>query len=163
MLYRITFDVKGVGDPALVFLFLYDSHGRFNNYGPHGSNGDFHTGYKDWHRCEIVLERDRSVQGGNVDLSDIKRIGFFIWGMGRKKGTAWFDNLSAYEADKPAALKVAPSIISPNGDGVNETATITTYAPRTSSLTLDVLNADGKVVATLLRDVRQARRRSVMT
>lgn len=142
---RLSFEVKGTGDQVLVFLFLYDSQGRFNNYGPHGSNGDFHTGYADWHRCEVVFDRDRSTQGGNADLSDVQRIGFFLWGMGRKKGTAWFDNLMAIEADRPAALKVSPSAISPNGDGINDTATFTAFAPRPSNLTLEALDAAGQV------------------
>jgi len=160
---RLSFEVKGDGDQALVFLFLYDSQDRFNNYGPHGSNGDFHTGYPDWHCCEVVFDRDHSTQGGNVDLSDVKRVGFFIWGMGPKKGTAWFDNLVATEADRPAALKVAPSVISPNGDGINDTATFITFAPRQSNLTVEVLDAAGQVVATPVRDEPQAHRKKAVT
>jgi hypothetical protein len=159
----VSFEVKGTGDQALVFLFLYDSQGRFNNYGPHGSNADFHTGYPDWHRCQVNLEKDRSVQGGNVDRADVKRIGFFLWGMGPKKGTAWFDHLSLEEGDKAASLTVSPTVISPNGDGIHEALTITTLAPRNTRLTVEVLDGAGKARAALLRDVPQARRQNVLT
>lgn len=160
---KLAFEVKGTGDQVLVFLFLYDSQGRFNNYGPHGTNGDFHTGYADWRRCEVTFERDRSVQGGGVDLGDIKRLGFFLWSMGPKKGTAWFDNLRADEGDRPADLKLSPATFSPNGDGVNDSTTLTTYVPRDSRLTLDVVNSTGTVVLTLVGGEPQEHRRKVLT
>ena len=158
----ISFQVKGAGDQALVFLFLYDSKGSLRNYGPHGSNADFHTGYADWHTCRVDLEKDRSVQGGDADLGNVRRVGFFVWSMGPKKGTVWFRNLSMHDRDGAGALTLSPSEFTPNGDGICDTARIRTLAPRDSALTLEVLDPAGQVVETLLRDVPQVKRGNVV-
>lgn len=147
----VMFDVKGVGDRALLFLFLHDSKGRFRNYGPHGSNPDFHTGYADWHRCTVILESDRSCQGGDADLADIKRIGVFVWSQGPARGTAWIANLSCKLYAEPKLL-VTPPAISPNGDGVHDAATITARGPEGCRVTVELQEAVDKPVACLIND-----------
>lgn len=148
----VSFDVKGVGEEALIFLFLVDSQGNFHNYGPHGSNPDFHTGYADWHTLHVSFERDRTCQGGALDFGDVKQVGFFIWSMGPKTGTVWFDNLRTEVVDKPAGLKIWPSVFSPNGDGVQDAVRIHAFSPRDARISLEVVDAAGNVVAALLTD-----------
>ena len=89
---KLAFSVRGVGDRVELFLFVFDSKGRMNNYGPHGQHPDFHSGYADWHRCEVNLEEDPAFQGGEADLQDISKIGVFFWGMGPKNGSVWIDD-----------------------------------------------------------------------
>jgi hypothetical protein len=157
----LSFDVKGVGDQAMVFLFLWDSQGRFCNYGPHGTNYDFQTGYPDWHRCEVSFDRDRSVQGGDADLGDVRRIGFMLNQNGPKKGTVWFASIKA--TDIAGTIRVSPTTFSPTGDGVYDTASFRVYLPREVKLTVEVLDAQGTAVATLARDLASGRRRESLT
>lgn len=147
----ISFDLRGNGDDVLVFLFLYDSRGRFMNYGPHGSNTDFHTGYGDWHRLTVMLERDRSAQGGDADLGDIQRVGFFFWHTGPATGTAWLDNLSIKDFAEPRLL-VRPTVISPNGDGVNDTTSLLARGPRDCRVTVILLDGSDRPLTTLASD-----------
>ncbi len=147
----VSFTIRGTGDDVLVFLFLYDSRGRFMNYGPHGSNTDFHTGYPDWRKLTVMLERDSSAQGGDADLGDIQRVGFFFWHLGPAKGTAWVDNLTI--ADFPAPkLVVRPVAISPNGDGVNDTIQVLARGPRGCRTTVTLLDGNSRLLATLASD-----------
>ncbi len=154
-LETISFDVKGTGEPASLFLFLYDSQGRFCNYGPHGSNSDFTTGYADWHRLSVNLERDRSCQGGDADFGDIRRIGFFLWSMGPRRGTVWIDNLTVGGAGP--LIRASPPEITPNEDGLNDTCAVVYVAPEGARVSLEVLGADGQAVAELLRDAEPGR------
>ena len=156
----VSFEVKGAGDSVSLFLFVWDSKGRFRNYGPHGTNVDFNSGYADWHTCRVVLDRDRSVQGGNADLSDIKKIGWMFWQMGPKKGAVRLRNL-AY-VDAAATVKCSPEAFSPNGDGVYDTADIIVRVPRKATATVEVQNAAGTVVATLERNLQPAVGRTVV-
>jgi hypothetical protein len=141
----VSFQVKGTGTAVSVFFFLYDSQGRFRNYGPHGSNYDFSTGYAAWHTCRVVLDRDRSVQGGDADLSDIRRVGFFLWNQGPATGTAWFDDLAF--ADAAASVTVRPGEITPNRDGVYDACELKAVCPPGGTVTLDVLDPEGRVIA----------------
>ncbi len=154
----ISFQVKGVGDTALVFLFVFDSQGRFNYYGPHGSNTDFRTGYQDWHTCQVNLFEDQSVppKGGNVDFGDIKRVGFFIWGIGPKQGTVWFDDLRFTGAAGSLWVSANHSslpVFSPNGDGVYDAVTIKVFPVRNAALTVRIVDAARKCAATLAKDL----------
>lgn len=147
----VSFTIRGRGDDVLVFLFLYDSQGRFMNYGAHGSNEDFRSGYPDWHKLTVMLERDRSAQGGDADLGDIQRVGFFFWHLGPARGTAWIDNLSVEDFQEPK-LVVAPTAISPNGDGVNDTAAVSARGPRGCRTSVTLLDGTGRLLATLATD-----------
>ena len=152
----LSFRVKGVGDRVMVFVFLWDSRGRFNNYGPHGTNRDFHTQYRNWYTCRMSFDEDRSVQGGSANLADIKRIGFMLNQNGVRKGTVWIDSLACVDLSGSVAL--SPSTFSPNGDGINDLLNICTYPPRGTTMSLEILDQAGTTVKTLARD-RQADRR----
>jgi len=153
----ISFQVKGVGDTALVFLFVFDSQGRFNSYGPEGpTNRDFHTGYEDWHTCRVDLLEDQYVEGGNVDWGDIKQVGFFVLETGPKRGIVWFDDLRF--ADTPGSLKISLPVFSPNGDGVYDAVMISVTPPRNAALTVRIVNPARKCVATLVKDLATASR-----
>ena len=156
----ISFEVKGTGDPVSIFLFVWDSKGRFRNYGPHGTNVDFTSGYADWHTCRVMLDRDRSVQGGDADLSDIKKIGWMLWQMGPKKGSVWLRDL-AY-VDAAATVKCSPEAFSPNGDGVYDEANIIVRAPRKTTATVEVLDAAGNAIVTLERNLQPGAGRNVV-
>lgn len=151
----ISFDVKGTGDPSCIFLFLFDSRGRFNNYGTHGSNRDFTTGYPEWHRLAVDLQRDQSCQGGDADLGDIVRVGLFLWSDRPARGTVWFDSLVCENAG--AHLRISPSEITPNGDGINDACTIVYVPPAEGRVTVEILDAGGDVVARLLEDAESER------
>lgn len=158
----VSFDVRGAGDKANVFLFLYDGRGAFNNYGVHGSNTDFHTAYADWHHCTVKLETDRTCQGGGVDLGDIRRVGLMFWSMGPVRGTAWVRNLAVDDNREPSVL-IQPGTISPNGDGVNDVASIVIRGPRDCRVTGSLLDRKGRKLATLLDDQPLEQGRQVMT
>ncbi len=147
----LSFDVRGVGDPVMVFLFLWDSQGRFRNYGPHGTNHDFHTGHANWHTCHVSFDTDRSVQGGDADLTHITRLGFMLNQNGSRTGTVWFENLRATDASGTIEF-LSPSAISPNGDGVYDTLDLRVHLPREARVTLKVSRPDGEVLATPVRD-----------
>ena len=153
----IEFDVKGSGDKVGLFLFVWDSKGLSNNYGPHGTNIDFHTGHADWHKCKLSFEIDRSIQGGRADLADIKRIGFMINDTGARKGLVVIDNLRIVESEPK--VTVMPKAISPNGDGVNDSASVIVDAPKGVRVTVGIYNRRNKLVATLLEDAIPDRRR----
>ncbi|NSW56243.1 MAG: hypothetical protein HPY44_09525 [Armatimonadetes bacterium] len=144
----LCFDLRGTGDPVSVFLFLWDADGRFVNYGPHGTNLDFHTGHPEWTTVSMAFRTDSSVQGGGADLSRIRRIGFMLNQVGKRKGTVWIDNLRG-TGDAEAWLSVSPAVISPNGDGVNDEVMINVGALRDSEMTVDILDAKGNVLAVL--------------
>jgi hypothetical protein len=156
----LSFEVKGAGDPVSLFLFVWDSQGRFSNYGPHGTNLDFSSGYADWHTCRVTFDRDHSVQGGNADLADIKKIGWMLWQMGPKKGTVWLRNLSYLDA--AATVKCSPSVFSPNGDGIYDTAAMVLRIPRKATATVEVLNIAGRVIARLATDLQPGTGRTVI-
>ena len=44
-------------------------------------------------RTTGALQVDYALEGGDADLSGIRRVGFFIWSMGPKRGSVCFDNL----------------------------------------------------------------------
>jgi hypothetical protein len=145
----LSFQVRGDGDPVSLFLFVYDSKGRFCNYGPHGTNPDFTSGYADWKRLSMSFEDDRSVQRGDADLADVRKIGLMFWHMGPADGTAWIDDLAVVQPD--GYVTVRPAQISPNGDGVNDTATIVVRAPPDHTVTISVMNIAGRRVTTLAK------------
>lgn len=153
----LSFRVKGVGDRVMVFLFLWDSRGRFNNYGPHGTNRDFHTYHENSHTCRMSFDEDRSVQGGSANLADIKRIGFMLNQNGVRKGTVWIDSLACVDLSGSVAL--SPSTFSPNADGINDLLNIHAYPPRGTTMTLEILDQAGTTVKTLARDRQTDRRR----
>ena len=157
----VSFQVRGEGDSALLFLFVWDAEGHLNNYGAHGTNHDFRSGYAGWQTLDVLFDDDRSVQGGGCDFSEIRRIGWMVWHMGPAKGTVWIDNLTAMDTD--GSLGIRPPVISPNADGVNDAATIIARVPRTSSLTVEVSDADGAAVATLIRDAKPGEKRALLT
>ncbi len=146
----VSFDIKGIGERAEIFVFFYDSAGQFSNYGPHGTNGDFHTAYADWHRLTVNLQTDRTVQGRGANLGDVAKIGFFVWSMGPRKGTVWFDNLTASPAEPRMSL--GAETISPNADGVCDATDIVLTGPPGSSVSLQVLGPDGALVDQPLAD-----------
>ncbi len=146
----LAFDVKGTGDNVKVFLFLWDGAGHHVAYGPHGTNTDFRTGYADWHTCRLDLDADRPAEGGGVDLSDIQRIGFMLNQDGARKGTAWFDNLAAFEGR--CKLKLSNNQISPNGDGFRDNTEITAIAPAGTLMDLKVYSSAGKLLSTIVKD-----------
>ncbi|MDI9582667.1 MAG: FlgD immunoglobulin-like domain containing protein [Acidobacteriota bacterium] len=144
----LSFDLRGTGDPVSVFLFLWDADGHFVNYGPHGTNLDFHTGHAEWTTLSMAFRTDASIQGGGADLSRVRRIGFMLNQVGQRKGTVWIDNLRG-TGDAEPWLSVGPGVISPNGDGVNDGATISIGVPRDSEMTVDILDAKGNLLAVL--------------
>ena len=143
----VSFQVRGEGEPVSLFLFVYDSQGRFRNYGPHGSNPDFTSGYAEWQTLAAEFDRDRSVQGGDADLTDIRKIGWMLWHMGPAKGRVCLDDLRAVDAE--GSLGVTPLAITPNGDGVADTMSIVVRAPRGAEVTVEILDQDGKSAALL--------------
>ena len=153
----IEFGIKGSGDRVMIFLFVWDSQGRFRNYGPHGTNRDFHTGHAEWTTCRMSFDLDRSVQGGETDLGDVKRIGFMLNANGVQRGTVWFDNLVA--RDVSGSIELSFATFSPNGDGVRDVAEIVLHAPRDTKLTVEVAAATGERVATLANELAPERRR----
>lgn len=142
----VSFEVKGAGDPVMVFLFLIDDRDRHRIYGPHGANHDFHSGYGEPHTCTADLERDRAVADTGVDLSRIRRVGLMLNQNGRRKGTVWLDNVRY--AESAGAATLSPAAITPNGDGVYDSVTIEVRPPRGSTFTVEVLDDAGRVVAT---------------
>ena len=147
----IAFDVKGIGKPASIFLFAIDSEEKYANFGPHGTNYDFTTGYEDWHTCRLRLEVDQPVGGNEPDLTDIRKIGFFIWSMGPVEGTVWIDNLRYTETGNDLRLNLQS--ISPNGDGVQDAVDIKTVVPVGSQATIQVLNPYGHEITRLVDDL----------
>jgi len=143
---KLAFSVRGAGDRVELFLFVFDSEGRMNNYGPHGQHPDFHSGYADWHRCEVNLDDDPAFQGGEADLQDIRKIGVFLWGMGPKTGSVWIDDLVMVEGEP--RLTCLPAEISPNGDGVYDSAALRLRVPGEATAVVQVLDATGAVVDT---------------
>ncbi|MBC7286635.1 MAG: hypothetical protein H5T86_01030 [Armatimonadetes bacterium] len=144
----LSFKIRGDGDPVNVFLFVFDSQGRFRNYGPHGTNPDFTTAHADWHEARVLFDRDRSCQGGDADLSDIRRIGFMLNG-GPAKGRAFFDDVKVIPPTEN--LKISPASITPNGDGLNDTLTVKARpARRGQPVKIEILGEGGRVLRQLL-------------
>ena len=157
----LSFEVKGAGGNAKVFLFLWDSKGQHVAYGPHGSNRDFYTSYPDWHRCRLSFELDRPAEGGDVDIGSIRRIGIMLNQNGVKKGTVWIDNLAI--EDVHASLQTEPNQISPNEDGVRDALQITVSAPTGTAVKVEVRDSAGKLLSVLAEDVDLDMRRSELT
>lgn len=143
----LSFKIRGAGDPVMIFLFLYDSQGRFRNYGPHGTNQDFTTAHPDWYEARLLFDRDQSCQGGDADLSDIRQVGFMLNG-GPARGSAFFDDLAIIAASEN--LHVWPATITPNRDGLNDKARVTVRAARPGQMVAIEVVSDGQVVRTLL-------------
>lgn len=146
----LAFEVKGEGEPVQLFLFIWDSKGRFNNYGPHGTNPNFHSGYHDWQKLECNFQTDHSIQGGDADLSDIRKLGWMLWSQAPVKGCVCFDNIKAVDAE--SSLTVSPSEFSPNKDGVNDFANIVVRLPKDTGLHLELLDAERRVIGSLLEE-----------
>ena len=148
--------IRGSGDPVRIFLFLYDSQGRFRNYGPDGTNPDFTTAHPDWYEARVLFDRDRSCQGGDADLADIRQIGFMLNG-GPARGSAFFDDLAVIPATE--SLRVWPVKITPNRDGLNDRLAVTVTAQRDEIVAIEVVSG-GQVVRTLRPPAPADHRRS---
>jgi hypothetical protein len=146
----IDFWMKGDGNHSEVYLTIVDSKNHNVTLGPMFGHPELISDSKEWKHFSIDLEHDAATAGPDMDWSKIAKMGFMITDGGASNPYVVhviFDEFKIVE--RPALLRVRPSIFSPNGDGVSDVVHIGMLASKAKSASVKITDKAGKVVREL--------------
>lgn len=146
----LKFECKAVGDPVRVYLILDDDEGRRNVYWAVADTSIVN----EWTEVKVDFTTTRMEQQGNPDFSSIRRVILFLLGTEPSHGSVWFDDLCSFLGN--STLEVFPDTISPNGDGVYDSVSISGFLRPDSRLDVDLLDTQGRKVCTLAENIKQS-------
>lgn len=147
----LAFRCKALGDSIRVYLILDDSSGKRNVYWAIPDTSKL----ADWTDVKVDFQNTRMEEQGNPDFSDIRTVTLFLLGTEPARGAVWFSEIRPFLGE--STLHVFPDTISPNGDGVYDSVSITGFLRPDSKLNVDLLDAKGKVVRTLGKNIVQSK------
>ncbi len=141
----VTLWAKAVNMPGTrLLLYVVSSDGKEAFY----MIKDYKNDTDKWQNLSVSFRKDSPEASEKINIaSKATKIGIMLQAFQPIDGKLYIDNVALTPSENGAWL--SPRIITPNGDGILDSAKITVRAPKNTPITIRVEDAAGKTVETL--------------
>jgi hypothetical protein len=146
----LAFQCKAVGDPIRVYLIVTDNLDRRNVYWALPDTSELDG----WTEVKVDFQTAKLEEQGHPDFTNIRKLTLFLLGTKPSRGTIWFSDVRTFLGE--SKLDIFPKTISPNGDGVYDSVSISGFLRPDSRLSVDLLDAQGRQVSSLAENLKQS-------